>query len=128
MIAVDIIDRMAVLAAIPPFDRLSGRELLLVAEQVRPRTLKPGALLFEAGQPADMLHVVADGWAMAGQERAPGLFDVPSLLFSLPVAQDYRAGPKGMQSLCLARPHLFTIARECPEFIVGLLDMQALQR
>jgi len=101
--------------------------LLLVAEQVRPRTLKPDALLFEAGQPADLLHVVADGWAMAGQERAPALFDVPSLLFSLPVAQDHRAGPRGMQSLCLARPHLFTIARECPEFIVGLLDMQALQ-
>jgi hypothetical protein len=31
-----------------------------------------------------------------------------------------------MQSLCLARAHLFTIARECPQFIVGLLDMEAL--
>lgn len=127
MIDADIIDRLALLAAIPPFDRLSGRELLLVAEQVRPRMLKPGALLLEAGLPADMLHIVVDGWAMAGEARAPLLFDVPSLLFSLPVAYDYRAGPEGARSLCLVRPHLFTIARECPEFIVGLLDMEALR-
>lgn len=127
MIDAALIDRMALLAAIPPFDRLSGRELLLVAEQVRPRNFKPGALLFDAGQTADVLHVVADGWALAGEVRAPLLFDVPSLLFSLPVKQEYRAGPQGIYSLCLGRPHLFTIARECPDFIVGLLDMKALR-
>ena len=126
MIDVDVIDCMAQLAATPPFDRLSGRELLLVAEQIRPRTLKPGALLLEAGQPADVLHVVVEGWAMAGDVRAAQLFDVPSLLFSLPAAHDYRAGADGMRSLCLVRPHLFTIARECPGFIVGLLDMEAI--
>jgi hypothetical protein len=117
---------MAALASIAPFNRLSARELLLVAQHVRPRSSPPDALLIERGQPAQILHVVIAGWAMAGELRAPSLFDVPSLLFSLPAAQDYRAGPDGMQSLCLARAHLFTIARECPEFIVGLLDMEAL--
>ena len=126
MINVDVIERMALLAAIPPFDRLWGRELLLVAEQIRPRVFEPGTLLLEAGHAADVLHVVVDGWAMTGEIRAPLLFDVPSLLFSLPAAEDYRAGPEGLRSLRLVRPHLFTIARECPEFIVGLLDMEAL--
>ncbi|MGV7120981.1 HAMP domain-containing protein [Sphingopyxis sp. 550A] len=125
-IPAEVIDHMAMLASIAPFDRLSARELLLVAQHVRPRLSQPGALLIERGQPAQMLHIVIAGWAMAGELRAPPLFDVPSLLFSLPAAQDYRAGAEGMQSLCLARAHLFTIARECPEFIVGLLDMKAL--
>ncbi len=26
--------------------------------------------------------------------------------------------------LCLAKPHLFTIARECPDFIVGLAALE----
>ncbi|WP_242446027.1 HAMP domain-containing protein [Sphingopyxis lindanitolerans] len=125
-ISADVIDHMAVLAAIAPFDRLSGRELLLVARHVRPRSLPPGALLIERGQPAHLLYIAVDGWAMAGEARAPSLFDVPSLLFSLPAAQDYRVGDEGMQALCLARAHLFTIARECPQFIAGLLDMEAL--
>jgi len=125
-IPTEVIDHMAALASIAPFDRLSARELLLVAQHVRPRSSPPDALLIERGQPAQMLHIVVAGSAMTGEARASSLFDVPSLLFSLPAAQDYRAGPEGMQSLCLARAHLFTIARECPQFIAGLLDMEAL--
>jgi signal-transduction protein with cAMP-binding, CBS, and nucleotidyltransferase domain len=128
MISADMIDRMAALAAVPPFDRLSGRELLLVAEHVRPRSFDPGAVLIEARQVADMLYVVAGGSAMVGDRLAPLLFDAPSLLFTLPADREYRAGADGLRALCLAKPHLFTIARECPEFIAGLVDIQAIVR
>lgn len=128
MISADMIDRMTALAAVPPFDRLSGRELLLVAEQIRPRSFDPGAVLIEAGQVADMLYVVADGSAIAGDAPAPLLFDAPSLLFTLPATHEFRAGADGLRALCLAKPHLFTIARECPDFIVGMVDMQAIVR
>ena len=114
------------LAATAPFDRLTDRERRLVAQQVRPRRFAPGALLVEAGQVGDLLHIVVDGSAMAGDRAAPRLFDVPSLLFSLPAPHAYLAGPDGLESLTLARPHLFTIARECPDFIVALLDLGAL--
>lgn len=117
----------AMLKATPPFDCLTDSECALVAAQVRPARFEADALLVEAGKPADVLHIVTDGWAVAGNVRMPALFDVASLLFSLPVLAPYRAGPEGMHSLCLARPHLFTIARECPEFIVALLDLGSLQ-
>lgn len=126
MMSPDILDRMAALEVVSPFDRLTARELAVVAQQVRPRAFAPGALLVEAGQVADLLHIVAAGWGMAGGARAPLLFDIPSLLFSLPVPCDYRAGPEGLETLTLVRPHLFTLARECPDFIVGLIDMEAL--
>lgn len=128
MIDVDIIDRMAALARVAPFDRLTERELLMVAQHVRPRHFEGGAMLIEQGHVADMLYVAVDGSALAGAERAPALFDAPSLLFTLPAAHDYRAGPDGFDALCLARPYLFTIARECPDFIVGLIDIEALAR
>lgn len=125
MIGVDIIDRMTALAAIPPFDRLTERELRMVAQHVRPRHFGSGEMLIEQGHVADMLYIVTGGWAMAGAERARALFDAPSLLFTLPAAHDYRAGPDGLHALCLAKPHIFTIARECPDFIVGLMDIEA---
>lgn len=128
MIDVDIINRMTALAAVAPFDRLTERELLMVARHVRPRHFEAGAMLIEQGHVADMLYVAVDGSALAGAERAPALFDAPSLLFTLPAAHDYRAGPDGFDALCLARPYIFTIARECPDFIVGLIDIEALAR
>ena len=132
MIDVDIIDRMIALAAVAPFDRLTERELLMVAQHVRPRHFEAGAMLIEQGHVADMLYVAIGGSALAGTgagaERAPALFDAPSLLFTLPAAHDYRAGPDGFDALCLARPYIFTIARECPDFIVGLIDIEALAR
>lgn len=128
MIDVDVIDRMVALAAVVPFDRLTEHELLMVAQHVRPRHFEGGAMLIEQGHVADMLYVATDGWAMAETARAPALFDAASLLFTLPVAYDYRAGPDGLDALCLAKPHIFTIARECPDFIVGLIDIEALVR
>lgn len=125
MIDAMIIDRMAALAAIAPFDRLTERELLMVAQHARPRYFESGTMLIAQGHIADMLYVAVGGWAMAGNERARALFDAPSLLFTLPAAHDYRAGPSGLNALCLAKPYIFTIARECPDFIVGLIDIEA---
>jgi hypothetical protein len=128
MMSLDVIDRMTTLVTVPPFDRLSGRELLLVAEQIRPRNFEPDAVVIERGQVADMLYVVADGSAVADGADALLLFDVPSLLFTLPADREYRAGGGGLRALCLAKPHLFTIARECPEFIAALVDLKAIAR
>lgn len=126
MTAMEIIDRMTHLASIAPFNRLTGRELLLIAQQTRPRDYPPATVLIEAGEVADRLYVVAAGSAMAGDAPAPLLFDAASLLFTLPVDRPYRAGSQGLHALCLAKPHLFTIARECPDFIAGLVDIQAI--
>lgn len=128
MIDIDIIDRMAALARVAPFDRLTERELLMVAQHVRPRQFEAGAMLIEQGRVADMLYVTVGGSALAGAAHAPALFDAPSLLFTLPAACDYRAGSDGFDALCLAKPYIFTIARECPDFIVGLIDIEALAR
>jgi len=77
-------------------------------------------VLLPAGHVADMLFVVIEGGVSNAGGPAPAVFDAPSALFGLPVRSDYRAGAQGANALCLAKPHLFTIARECPDFIVGL--------
>jgi hypothetical protein len=51
------------------------------------------------------------------------VFDAAGLLFGLAAARDYVAGPDGLEALVIAKPHVFTIARECPEFVVGLRDL-----
>ena len=35
--------------------------------------------------------------------------------------EEHRAGPAGLTALVIAKPHVFTIAREFPEFIVSLI-------
>lgn len=77
-------------------------------------------MLLPAGQVAEMLFVVVEGEVLTDAGPAPAVFDAPSALFGVPARSDYRAGPAGVAALCLAKPHLFTIARECPDFVVGL--------
>lgn len=120
----DAVGRMPVLAATPPFDRLTERELLLVAEQTSVRRFGAGDYLMQAGDVAPCLFVQVSGVVWAGEQKAPALFDAPSALFSLAVEADYRAGAGGAELLCIAKPHLFTIARECPDFITALVAIE----
>jgi len=115
-----VVRNLLALRPIAPFDRLTEGELLLVARHARLRRFEPGSVLLPAGHVADMLFVVIEGGVSNAGGPAPAVFDAPSALFGLPVRSDYRAGAQGANALCLAKPHLFTIARECPDFIVGL--------
>jgi hypothetical protein len=116
------------LQAIEPFDRLTAGELLLVSQHVRHRRFEPGALLLAEGAAAETLFVTLSGEALAGTAVAEPLFDASSVLFALPARSAYSAGPSGLEALCLAKSHLFTIARECPDFIVGLASLGARRR
>lgn len=108
------------LARHTPFDRLTATELLSVSQYVRRRDYAPGAVLLGRGSVAERLTIVVDGSVYLDGVLAPAVFDAPSTLFGLSVRTDYRAGAMGAETLTLARAHLFTIARECPDFIVGL--------
>ncbi|SKB46912.1 Crp/Fnr family transcriptional regulator [Sphingopyxis flava] len=125
MIPADLAARALALGVHPPFDRLSAAELLLVARYFRRRVHAPGEIVLPAGQVAERLMVVMDGTALVADGPASSVFDAASTLFGLPIRADYRAGPDGAEILSLARPHLFTLARECPDFIVGFLSFEA---
>lgn len=124
MIAIDIVRHMLALSAVKPFDLLTESELLLIVKHARHRQYEAGATIFAAGQVADMLVVTIAGEARVLDKRAPAVFDPASALFGLPVPDAYLAGPDGLEVFCLAKPHLFTIARECPDFVVGLASLE----
>lgn len=112
----------AALRAIMPFSLLGEREVLLIAEQARYRQFPRGHVLIPAGSVAATLFVALEGVGETETGPMPPVFDVPGLLFGLGVRADVRAGAGGLTALVIAKPHVFTIARQCPEFIVGLLD------
>ena len=120
MIGIEIVRHMLSLSTVKPFDVLTESELLLIAKHAHHRRYEPESMIFAAGQVADMLVVTVSGEARIDGDLAPAIFDPASALFGLPVLQPYLAGPDGLDALCLPKPHLFTIARECPDFIVGL--------
>lgn len=122
-VGADTVRTMLTLRAIAPFDTLTESELLCVARHVRFHRFEPGAVLLPAGGAGDLLFIVTGGEVLRGGHAAPRIFDAASVLFGLTVRDDYRAGPTGADALCLTKPHLFTIARECPDFIVGLIGM-----
>ncbi|MBU2363924.1 MAG: Crp/Fnr family transcriptional regulator [Alphaproteobacteria bacterium] len=123
MIGVDVVQRQFALRAAGPFQRLEDAELLLIARHARPRTFAAGKLVIPAGTIAEALFVAPVGGAYVDGVAAPGVFDAPGLLFGLAARADYIAGPEGLEALVIAKPHVFTIARECPEFVVGLRDL-----
>src|SRR3546814_278352 len=96
------------------------RQSVCWGQDVCSSDLAPGAVLLPGGLVAERLIVVVGGAALLEGLAVLPVFDARSTLFGLPVAADYRAGPDGAETLSMARPHLFTIARECPDFIVGL--------
>jgi hypothetical protein len=110
----------AALRSRAPFDRLTKAELALVASHVARRRFAPGELILANDTAAERIFVLAAGTVRVAGAPAPPLFDVASALFGLPVRGDHLAGDEGAEVLCLAKPHLFTLARECPDFIVGL--------
>lgn len=123
MIGADVVDRLFVLRAAGPFQRLEDAELLLIARHARPRAFAPGKVVIPAGAVGEALFVVSAGGAETAGAPAPVVFDAPGLLFGLAARADYVAGPEGLEALVIAKPHVFTIARECPEFVVGLRDL-----
>ncbi|MCJ2177486.1 Crp/Fnr family transcriptional regulator [Novosphingobium album (ex Hu et al. 2023)] len=125
MITAQVVDRYLALGRCAPFDRLTTAELLLVSRHVHPRSHLPGEVILSGGAVAERLVVVTGGSALVAGEAAPSVFDAQSALFGLAVRSDYFAGPEGAETLCLAKPHLFTIARECPDFIVGLAALRS---
>lgn len=125
MIGADVVQRLFALRAARPFQRLEDTELLLIARHCRPRRFEAGKVVLPAGVVAETLFVVTDGRALADGRSAPVVFDAPGLLFGLAAAADYVAGPQGLDALVIAKPHVFTIARECPEFVVGLRELAA---
>ncbi len=122
MIDTSIIENLFKLSRIKPFDELTESELLIVSQHVRSRSYGAGDPLIKTGDVSDLLFIRTDGDISDGGNQTPDVFDAPSVLFGSPVRRDYVAGPDGLQVLCLSKPHLFTIARECPDFIVGLTE------
>jgi hypothetical protein len=123
MIGADVVQRLFALRGSRPFERLEDTELLLIARHARARVFEAGKVVLPAGAVADMLFVVTGGAALADGQAAAVVFDAPGLLFGLATPADHVAGEGGLEALVIAKPHVFTIARECPEFVVGLRDL-----
>lgn len=126
MIDAATVERMLALAVIKPFGALKESELLLIAQQTIERSFAPGEVIMLEGQLAEVMVVPVAGSAVSGDEPFSNIIGAASILFGLPMQDNVMAGPDGTKALCLAKPHLFTIARECPDFIVGLAALEDL--
>jgi CRP-like cAMP-binding protein len=123
MIGAEVVQRLFALRDVGPFQRLEDTELLLIARHARARRFEAGKVVLAAGHVPEALFVTIAGEALVAGAPAPVVFDAPGLLFGLAADADHTAGPDGLEALVIAKPHVFTIARECPEFVVGLRDL-----
>ena len=110
------------LRSLPGFERLSDAALGLVVARSAVRRFEPGQIVLAADTVAAALLARIDGELVDpdGAVACP-VFDAPGLLFGLAARKDYRAGPGGFSALVIAKPHVFTIVREFPDFVVSLL-------
>lgn len=109
---------------LPGFDALDAEAIAMIVARSTVRLFTPGQIVLPAGEVAETLLACVEGELVdADGHPAPPIFDAPGLLFGLAVRKEHRAGPSGATVLAIAKPHVFTIARECPEFVVGLRDL-----
>lgn len=119
-----LLEKFFALRAVQPFDRLPPDELTLLADVARPRSYVSGAILSGQAGAADRLAVVVEGRAVDEQGRPLGpILGVRSLLGLAGAPRASADGPAGARVLEITKRHFFTLAHECPEFIVGLLEL-----
>ena len=113
--------RMLALRTVAPFDRLSENELSLIAEVAEPRLASPGEIVHLGGAPLSSLWVTIEGGLLhpdgSPAERVNGL----SALLRHALTPELRAGPEGARIFVLTKGYFFTLTRECPAFVLGLL-------
>ena len=113
-----------VLRRLPGFDSLDADTIAMIVARSTVRQFAPDQVVLPHGEVAESLLARIEGDLVGASGRAaPPLFDAPGLLFGLAVREEHRAGPAGLTALVIAKPHVFTIAREFPEFIVSLIGV-----
>lgn len=113
--------RMLALRTIPPFDRLSETELTLIAEIAEPRQVAPNEVAHGGGGSFSGLWVTVEG-SLVDDARRPAdtVNGLATLLTNVPTPA-LRAGPAGARILVISKGYFFTLTRECPAFVLGLL-------
>lgn len=111
------------LRLLPGFDSLDERALEKIVARSPVRRYAPGQVVLAGGTVAETLLGWVEG-SLVGPDGhiAPPVFDAPGLLFGLAAPGDFVAGPEGLTAIAVAKPHVFTIAREFPEFVVSLIQ------
>ena len=122
MIDETTIENMFALHRLAPFHVLTESELLLIAKHARRRAFRENAVIIKQGDVSDILFVGLNGAISGGERQITGAFDAHSVFFGIPAQSDYTAGPNGAEVLCFAKSHIFTLARECPEFVLGIAE------
>ncbi|GAB1488827.1 hypothetical protein MASR2M8_12740 [Opitutaceae bacterium] len=116
-----VFSRMLALRKIPPFDRLSEAELILIAEVAELRLFEPGQIAHNSGSPLGCLWVTIAGELIAEDGRPAGQINGLSALLANALTPGLRAGPAGAEILVITKGYFFTLTRECPAFVLGLL-------
>jgi signal-transduction protein with cAMP-binding, CBS, and nucleotidyltransferase domain len=116
-------ERIFALRSLPPLASLDDVELAVIAEAVKERSFPPGALVCQAGRVPARLLFVCKGAVLDDSGCDQGsVAGATALLFNQPVSRTWTSSPdQGAFCLQLARSHLFTMIRQCPAFVVGLL-------
>ncbi|HEY0966693.1 MAG TPA: hypothetical protein VGD88_04840 [Opitutaceae bacterium] len=113
--------RMLALRTIPPFDRLSETELTLIAEVAEPRQIAPNDIAHNGDSSLNCLWVTVAGELLDEDGRPAGRVNGLSALLTNALTPELRAGPAGAQILVITKGYFFTLTRECPAFVLGLL-------
>jgi signal-transduction protein with cAMP-binding, CBS, and nucleotidyltransferase domain len=122
--APSLIEKLFALRRVQPFDRLPADELALLAEVARPRAYAPGEVIHPGEVPLGRLLVLADGRAVDAAGAAAGpIAGVGSLLNNVPAGRLAADPVAGARMLDISKRHFFTLARECPEFVLGLIEL-----
>ena len=122
--APSLIEKLFALRGVQPFDRLPPDELALLAEVARPRQYAPGEAIHPGDAPLSRLLVVVGGGLVdaAGAPAGP-IAGAASLVGNLPAPLLAADPAAGARLLDISKRHFFTLARECPEFILGLIEL-----
>jgi signal-transduction protein with cAMP-binding, CBS, and nucleotidyltransferase domain len=117
-------EKLFALQQTAPFDQLREPELALIADIAWERHYEPGDTVLSKEQGVKCLYIVINGSVLYTDHYQVGpILGAASLLFGVPIREALWAGESGASCLLIFKRHFFTIVNECPNLVVGLLQI-----
>lgn len=119
------IEKMFLLKALPPFDRLRDPDLVLIAQVIETQRYGPGEVVHPDAEPFRRLYILVEGGWQGPASPAPRVLGVGSLLYGAAAPGAIVAGEAGAVAITIRKTHFHTIANETPELLLGFIAQPA---
>jgi CRP-like cAMP-binding protein len=121
-----LIEKIFILKSIVPFDVLSDREIIIVANMIKIKTYKVGEIIYHHESILKNLYIIAKGRVKMGEREMLKPYFGLEMLRNKIITETVFASTE-VSIFMLSQEHILTLLYESPQLMMGFLHSQELE-